>query len=41
MNVWMKGVALGALMTGMAATPAISAETIKAVVIDGYPAKAL
>ena len=41
MNVWMKGVALGALMTGMAAAPAFSAETIKAVVIDGYPAKAL
>ncbi len=41
MNVWMKSVALGALMTGMAAAPAFSAETIKAVVIDGYPAKAL
>ena len=36
-----KGLALGALMAGMAAAPAFAQETIKAVVIDGYPARAL
>ncbi len=36
-----KGLALGALMAGLAAAPAFAAETIKAVVIDGYPARAL
>ena len=41
MNVWWKGTAVAALMAGMAAAPAFAAETIKAVVIDGYPAKAL
>ncbi len=33
--------AVGALLTGMTAMPAFAVETIKAVVIDGYPAKAL
>ena len=32
--------AVGALLTGMTAMPAFAVETIKAVVIDGYPAKA-
>ncbi|MEM9708516.1 MAG: C4-dicarboxylate TRAP transporter substrate-binding protein [Pseudomonadota bacterium] len=32
---------LAALMAGAAAVPAAAAETIKAVVIDGYPARAL
>ena len=36
-----KGLALGALMVGLAAAPAFAQETIKAVVIDGYPARAL
>ncbi|TCL08322.1 TRAP-type C4-dicarboxylate transport system substrate-binding protein [Shimia isoporae] len=36
-----KGLALGALMAGLAAAPAFATETIKAVVIDGYPARAL
>ncbi len=36
-----KGLALGALMAGLAAAPALAQETIKAVVIDGYPARAL
>ncbi len=36
-----KGLALGALMAGLAAAPAFAQETIKAVVIDGYPARAL
>lgn len=36
-----KGLALSALMAGLAAAPAFATETIKAVVIDGYPARAL
>lgn len=36
-----KGLALGALMAGLAVAPAFAQETIKAVVIDGYPARAL
>lgn len=36
-----KGMALGALMAGLMAGPAFATETIKAVVIDGYPARAL
>ncbi|MXU65107.1 C4-dicarboxylate TRAP transporter substrate-binding protein [Oceanomicrobium pacificus] len=36
-----KGLVLAALMAGMAATPALSAEKIKAVVIDGYPARSM
>ncbi len=36
-----KGLALAALMAGVAAAPAFATETIKAVVIDGYPARAL
>lgn len=36
-----KGLALGALMSGLAALPAISAEKITAVVIDGYPDRAM
>ncbi len=40
MRVW-KSATLGALMSTLAVVPAYSAETIKAVVIDGYPAKAL
>lgn len=41
MTVWWKGAALGVAMAGMAAVPAFAAETIRAVVIDGYPARAL
>jgi TRAP-type C4-dicarboxylate transport system substrate-binding protein len=41
MAVFTKGLALGALMTGLCATPVFATETIKAVVIDGYPARAL
>lgn len=41
MTVMRKGLVLGALMAGLAATPSLAAETIKAVVIDGYPARAL
>ena len=40
MRFW-KSAALGALMSTLVVVPAYSAETIKAVVIDGYPAKAL
>lgn len=36
-----KGLVLAALMTGLIAAPASATEKIKAVVIDGYPAKAL
>jgi len=41
MTVFTKGLLLSALMTGMAVVPAMATETIKAVVIDGYPARAL
>ncbi len=41
MNVLWKGPALAALMTGLIAVPVVAAETIRAVVIDGYPARAL
>lgn len=41
MAVFNKGLALGAMMAGLAAMPAFATETIKAVVIDGYPARAL
>jgi TRAP-type C4-dicarboxylate transport system substrate-binding protein len=41
MAVFTKGFALGALMTGLCAAPVFATETIKAVVIDGYPARAL
>ena len=40
MKLW-KSATLGALMSTLAVIPAHSAETIKAVVIDGYPARAL
>ncbi|PSL17488.1 C4-dicarboxylate TRAP transporter substrate-binding protein [Shimia abyssi] len=41
MAAFSKGLALGALMVGLAAAPGFAAEKIKAVVIDGYPARAL
>lgn len=41
MTNWWKAPALGALMAGMMAVPSFATETIKAVVIDGYPARAL
>jgi len=41
MTIWWKGPALGAVMAGLTALPVIAQETIKAVVIDGYPARAL
>ncbi|MCR8725167.1 C4-dicarboxylate TRAP transporter substrate-binding protein [Frigidibacter sp. ROC022] len=41
MNVWWKGSALGALMSGLVAAPVFATETIKAVVIDGYPARSM
>lgn len=41
MTVFSKGLAFGALMAGLTAAPAFATETIKAVVIDGYPARAL
>lgn len=41
MTNWWKAPAVGALMTSLMATPSFATETIKAVVIDGYPARAL
>ncbi|MBZ0129131.1 MAG: C4-dicarboxylate TRAP transporter substrate-binding protein [Rhodobacteraceae bacterium] len=41
MTMFSKGLALGALMAGLTAVPALATETIKAVVIDGYPARAM
>ena len=41
MAVFSRGMALGALMAGLTSIPAHATETIKAVVIDGYPARAL
>lgn len=39
-KIW-KGSAFGAAMMGLTALPAFAAETINAVVIDGYPARSL
>ncbi|MEL7105012.1 MAG: C4-dicarboxylate TRAP transporter substrate-binding protein [Pseudomonadota bacterium] len=41
MTNWTRRFTLGAAMAAMAATPGFATETIKAVVIDGYPARAL
>ncbi|MGJ8546488.1 MAG: C4-dicarboxylate TRAP transporter substrate-binding protein [Sulfitobacter sp.] len=41
MKYWTKQMALGAAFASLAAIPALAQETIKAVVIDGYPARAL
>jgi len=41
MTKWWKGPALGAAMAGLAIVPTHAAETLNAVVIDGYPARAL
>ncbi|MEP2532193.1 C4-dicarboxylate TRAP transporter substrate-binding protein [Shimia sp.] len=41
MAVFSKSMAFGVLMAGLTAIPAYATETIKAVVIDGYPARAL
>ena len=41
MNKFSKKLMLGALMAGLTAVPVMATETIKAVVIDGYPARAL
>lgn len=41
MAVFSKGLALAALLGGLTAIPAYATETIKTVVIDGYPARAL
>lgn len=41
MNKFSKKLMLGALMAGLTAAPAMATETIKAIVIDGYPARAL
>jgi len=41
MGVLPRGLAFGALMAGLTAVPGFATETIKAVVIDGYPARAL
>ena len=41
MNMFSKKLMLGALMAGFTVMPAMATETIKAVVIDGYPARAL
>lgn len=38
---WTKRLAVGATMVALTATPSFAVETIKAVVIDGYPARAL
>ncbi len=38
---WTRRTALGALLAGATALPALATETIKVVVIDGYPARAL
>lgn len=36
-----KGMVLGTVLAGLLTTPALATDTIKAVVIDGYPARAL
>jgi C4-dicarboxylate-binding protein DctP len=41
MKHWTKRTALGVALAAMTAIPSYAAETIKAVVIDGYPARAL
>ncbi len=41
MKHWMTKVAAGLTVATMSAAPSFAAETIKAVVIDGYPARAL
>lgn len=41
MALFSKGLALAALLGGLTAIPAYATETIKTVVIDGYPARAL
>ncbi|NRA21134.1 MAG: C4-dicarboxylate TRAP transporter substrate-binding protein [Oceanospirillaceae bacterium] len=41
MKHWIKSAVLAAAITSILSTPAFSAQTIKAVVIDGYPARAL
>jgi TRAP-type C4-dicarboxylate transport system substrate-binding protein len=41
MKHWTRRLALGAALATLTALPSFSAETIKAVVIDGYPARAL
>jgi TRAP-type C4-dicarboxylate transport system substrate-binding protein len=41
MRNWTRRLAIGAALATMTAIPVFSAETIKAVVIDGYPARAL
>ena len=38
---WTRRTVVGVLLTGVMSLPAMAAETIKAVVIDGYPARAL
>ncbi|NIA69404.1 TRAP transporter substrate-binding protein DctP [Pelagibius litoralis] len=41
MKQWITGTALGAALAGLTALPSFATETINAVVIDGYPARAL
>ena len=41
MKHWTRNLALSAVLATMTALPAFATETIKAVVIDGYPARAL
>ncbi len=41
MKHWTKAAALGVALSGLTVIPAYAQETIKAVVIDGYPARAL
>ncbi|NNK77799.1 MAG: C4-dicarboxylate TRAP transporter substrate-binding protein [Litoreibacter sp.] len=41
MKNWTRRLALGTALAAMTAIPSFGAETIKAVVIDGYPARAL
>lgn len=41
MTTWTRRFTLGATLAALAATPSFATETIKAVVIDGYPARAL
>ena len=41
MKHWTKGLAMGAALAALTALPGFAAEKISAVVIDGYPARAL
>ena len=41
MKHWTKGLAIGAALATLTAVPGFAAEKISAVVIDGYPARAL